>query len=308
MYISKTGGIIGAASIKRARPLRQTGSIPAARRIVLTMQQAGIFPVVVITGAEEDELRYQLTKDYVIFLAADDPEELPLFESVKIGLEYLFDKCEDVIFTPVNAPMFTAETILRLMKEEAEVVTPAFQGVSGHPVLIRDSAKKDIMDYDGDNGLRGAIHRIGDRRKRVQVDDPGILSLNQSDEGLNDQVPLHNQSLLHPSIQISLGTDNMFFNDRLKLLLFLIGDMKNVKLACEAMAISKGKAWNMINALEERLGFSVVARQQGGKQGGRTALTPEGEDFLLRWQKYEEEVYQFSQDRYKDIFRFSQDR
>lgn len=302
MYISKTGGVIGTASKTRALPFRQTGTIPAVRRIVLTMQQAGIFPIVVVTGADEFELRYQLTKDHIILLEAEDPNENYLIDTVKAGIRYLEEKCENVLFTPVNAPFFTADTIVRMLNQDGELVTPSYHGTPGHPVLIRDCVKQEILAYSGEEGLRGAIRLLGDRRKNVEVKDLGILSLSPSDENLPMLSDTHTRSLLHPSIEISLGNENLFFNNRLKLLLFLIGDLKNVKLACEAMAISKGKAWDMINKLEDQLGYTVVARQQGGKRGGKTSLTDAGEAFLMRWQQYEEEVYQFSQDRYRKIF------
>ena len=103
--INRTGGVIGAASKKDAMPLFQVGTIPIVKRIVITFQQAGIFPIVIITGTQEEEVKYQLSGYGVIFLKLEDCEQPKLFESVKTGLEYLEGKCERVMFTPVNAPM-----------------------------------------------------------------------------------------------------------------------------------------------------------------------------------------------------------
>lgn len=50
MFVSNVGGIIAAASKESAHPLRKTGKIPAIKRIVLSMQQAGLFPIVVVVG------------------------------------------------------------------------------------------------------------------------------------------------------------------------------------------------------------------------------------------------------------------
>jgi len=55
MKISRISGVIAAASKKDAEPLLQIGTIPIIKRIVISFQQAGIFPIVVVTGAEEDE-------------------------------------------------------------------------------------------------------------------------------------------------------------------------------------------------------------------------------------------------------------
>ncbi len=302
MYISQTAGIIGAANPKRANPLRRIGEITAVKRIVLTMQQAGIFPIVIITGAEEDEVRWQLAGDNVIFIPAADSESPSLLQNVQIGIRFLIGKCDSILFTPVNAPLFTAQTILKLCSTDADIATPSFRKESGHPVLIRNEVFPEVFSYKGANGLRGLFHSLDSRRIRVPVPDAGILSLNLEDEPLMEHVPEHNQALLHPSVRISLGSETAFFDSRLKLLLFLISSLQNVRLACESMAISKGKAWNMINALEEKLGFPVVTRKQGGRNGGRTSLTIQGEEFLLRWQKYEEEIYRFSQESYHTLF------
>lgn len=48
------------------------------------------------------------------------------------------------------------------------------------------------------------------------------------------------------------------------------------------MAISNGKAWTILNDLEKNLGYAVVERKQGGKQGGKTYLTEEGENYFWK--------------------------
>lgn len=107
MFVSNVGGIIAAASKESAHPLRKTGKIPAIKRIVLSMQQAGLFPIVVVVGADDYESRYQLNNLNVVFLILEESDEKrELFHSVKAGLSYLQDKCLSVVFTPVNAPMF----------------------------------------------------------------------------------------------------------------------------------------------------------------------------------------------------------
>lgn len=67
MFVSNVGGIIAAASKESAHPLRKTGKIPAIKRIVLSMQQAGLFPIVVVVGADDYESRYQLNNLNVVF-------------------------------------------------------------------------------------------------------------------------------------------------------------------------------------------------------------------------------------------------
>lgn len=149
MNISPTGGVIAAASKKDALPLLQIGSISILKRIVLSFQQAGIFPIVIVTGTQEEEVKHQLSGCGVVFLHNDDCEEPELFASAKIGFSYLEHKCRRIVFTPVNVPMFTSGTLRTLMDQEGDVLIPCYEGVSGHPILISQSILPDILSYEG---------------------------------------------------------------------------------------------------------------------------------------------------------------
>ena len=95
----------------------------------------------------------------------------------------------------------------------------------------------------------------------------------------------------------------MFLNSRLKLLLFLIADLQSVRQACLHMGLSYQKAWDMINRLEQETGYAVVIRQHGGKNGGKTCLTEQGLRLIRAFQRYEDEVSTFAQQRFETLFR-----
>ena len=50
------------------------------------------------------------------------------------------------------------------------------------------------------------------------------------------------------------------------------------------------KAWKILNRAEADLGVKLVERKSGGKQGGGSHLTPEGEDILNRYENFQKEV------------------
>lgn len=302
MHISRVGGVIAAASIKVAVPMLRVGSISIVERIIITFQQAGVFPIVVITGVDEDELRYRLSGYGVIFLPNEQAEAPPLFDSVKIGLRYLQGKCDRVVFTPVNVPMFTPDTLTQLLLAEGEVVSPSCGGRAGHPVLLSGGIIPRLLSYGGENGLRGAFAALGLQRTFVSVNDRGILINVHNEQELRSRLAEHNHAILHPTVHLSIEREAAFFNGRLKLLLFLISDTQNVRRACAAMGLSYSKAWSMINALEQELGYRVVARMQGGSHGGGTHLTEQGAAFLLAYQRYEEAVFHFAQEQFQTMF------
>jgi molybdate transport system regulatory protein len=66
-------------------------------------------------------------------------------------------------------------------------------------------------------------------------------------------------------------------------LLGVIDKTGSVREAVNKMGISYSKGWKLLSQLEEYLQMSVVARQQGGKGGGKSALTSEGAQFLKKY-------------------------
>ncbi len=305
MKISRVGGVIAAASKKDAEPLLKIGTIPIIKRIVISFQQAGIFPIVVVTGAQEDEVKYQLSSYGVIFIHNENCEQPELFDSVRIGLQYLYGKCDRIVFTPVNVPMFTPDTLNRLLATEGKIVTPSYQKKCGHPIVLSESVVPEIIAYTGTGGLRAAISSMADRRTFVPVNDQGIFISVRDCRQLEAQLAEHNRALLHPMVQLSLQKESIFFNTRIKLLLYLIYDTHSVRSACDRMALSYGKAWDMLNKLESETGYPVVERKHGGRRGGNTTLTSKGLKFLKTWQQLEDNIFRFAQNEFNSLYRNS---
>lgn len=301
-----TGGIIVAAgkTSRKNEPysLLKIGSITAIKRIVLSFQQVEISPIVVITGYRAEEIEHDLADYGVIFLRNQQYENSQMFDSAKIGLDFLQNKCDQVIFNPVNIPMFTPETIKKLMECGEKLISPSYQGKSGHPLLVSSELIPKILKYDGDMGMRGAIQNIGLERKWMDIEDEGILQDTDDIDRLDQLLEKHNQHILHPFIKLSIEKETLFFNARTKLLLILIRDTNSVRSACRHIALSYSKAWSMLNRLEQELGYAVVERKHGGSNGGKTYLTEEGIEFLEKYQQFEQNVRQYAKDEFDRLF------
>ena len=63
-----------------------------------------------------------------------------------------------------------------------------------------------------------------------------------------------------------------------------------LSLTREKGSLSASKAWKILNRAEADLGVKLVERKSGGKQGGGSHLTPEGEDILNRYENFQKEV------------------
>ena len=301
-----TGGVIAAVrkifEKDKSEPLLKVGSISVIKRIVLTFQRAGIYPIVVVTGYESYEIERDLASFGVIFLKNEDYENSQMFDYAKMGLDYLKDKCDQVIFNPANIPMFSPGTIESMLNYNQKVVSPSYNGKSGHPILIDSELIPEILEYEGDMGMRGAIQKIGVERKWVDVEDEGILHNTDDIHRLDYLLEKHNKDMIHSFIKISIEKESLFFDSRTKLLLLLIQDTHSVRNACRQMALSYSKAWNMINYMEKELGYEVVERKHGGKNGGKTYLTKEGAKFLEKYEVFEENVRQFAKNEFDRLF------
>jgi molybdate transport repressor ModE-like protein len=301
-----TGGMIVAAGRRVERretnPLLKIGSITVVKRIVLTFQQVGISPIVVITGHKAEEIEHDLADYGVIFLRNEQHENSQMFDSAKLGLGFLHNKCDQVIFNPVNIPMFTPDTIQRLIECGKKVVIPSYQGKSGHPLLLAAELIPRILQYNGNHGMRGAIQELGVSRHWLEIDDEGILHDMDDIDRLDLLLKKHNQQILHPFVRISIEKEALFFNSKTKLLLLLIQHTRSVRSACRHIALSYSKAWKMLNQLEQELGYAVVERKHGGSNGGKTYLTQEGLCFLERFQQFEENVRRYAKQEFNKVF------
>ena len=302
MYISNTSGLIAAASIKHSRPMLQVGDISILKRIVITMKQVGIFPIVIMTGVDYYEVQYDLFRYGVIFLKMEHPEDIQMIESLQYGLKYLQGKSRRVMVTPVNVPMFTPETLLHMMRTEGGIVKPVYHNKGGHPLLISQELVPDIMERTWENGMKSVLDYYWKEVRSIDVDVPGVLMSIHNESELHNHLKYHNNAILHPGITLTIEKEKAFFDSRIKLLLYLIADTHNVRKSCERIGLSYSKAWVMLNSLEKELGYKVVERSHGGSRGGRTRLTDEGMKLLQDFQVYEEDMSRYAYERFADLF------
>ena len=72
--------------------------------------------------------------------------------------------------------------------------------------------------------------------------------------------------------------------------------------AYKDMKMSNSKAWKILNRAEEDLDMPLVERISGGKDGGGSKLTQEGEELLEKYEKFIQEMNEYAGARIKEIF------
>ena len=284
------------------KPMLSIGSISVAQRVIATLSQAGVSKIVMVTGYNATILERHLSGNGIIFLRNENYETTQMFDSVKIGLSYLLDKCDKVLFTPVDVPLFTAKTVRAILDSGAPLAVPMCEGKQGHPILIANSLIPEILGACGEMGLKGAMDRCSVPLMRIDVEDPGTIHAADTPEDFSALVEYHNSQLVRPVVSVSLAREKPFFDSKCAMLLMLIDETKSVRAAGQRMQLSYSSCWNTIRTLESQLNDSLIERSQGGPGGSTSVLTPMGKDLLERYIAYEKHLKEQASDLYEAYF------
>ncbi len=79
----------------------------------------------------------------------------------------------------------------------------------------------------------------------------------------------------------------------------------SINRAAKEINISYRKAWGYIKAMEERLGFKLIERQVGGRNGGGATLTEAARKFLGKYEELERGLRENVDERFRIIFKDS---
>ena len=302
----KKGAVIVASGLSRRTgefiPMQKLGSISTVRRVVSTLQQAGAEPVVVVTGNQASLLERELSKTGVVFLHNKEYKTSQMFDSAKLGLEYIKDKCDIVFFTPSDAPLFTEQTLAKLLESDAEIAIPVCQGRQGHPVLMKTSVISKVLSCESDDGLRGAMYASGAEIARVAVEDEGVLFFTEASGGFDELVEQHNRQLLRPEFALRLAREDVFFGPEEARFLGLIRDTGSVKLACAQLGLSYSKGWMLLKRINSGVGAPVVESIQGGTGGGCTELTEKGHWLMESFAAFDSDCREYAKKSFQKHF------
>jgi molybdate transport system regulatory protein len=81
---------------------------------------------------------------------------------------------------------------------------------------------------------------------------------------------------LKQQLQLVTREDDIVINEEGFTLLTEIKKEQSIVAASRNMGISYRKAWGLLREIEYVLGFQLVGKHRGGKEGGKTDLTAEG--------------------------------
>ncbi len=188
-FYTPTAGILLAAgeSLRLGRPkqLVEWQGQPLVRRAAQTALQAGLAPVVVVTGAFAAEVQAAL-HDLPVQVVFNPDWPAGQSTSLRAGLAVLPERARAALFLLSDQPYLTPELIQALTRRHAEtqavVVAPRVNEYRANPVLFDRCAFPELLTLQGDAGGRQIIARYAveyvdwpDERILLDVDTPDDL-------------------------------------------------------------------------------------------------------------------------------------
>lgn len=196
----KTGVVIVAAGMstrmQEFKPLMKIENIAIAEYVVNNFQRAGVDNIVMVTGYRGAQLKKSLDYLHIEFVDNENYENTEMFESAKLGLKYLENRCDRVMFCPVDIPFVSDRTVKAVLNSESDIAIPTCCGQSGHPISISGKLIPSILAFDGKRGLKGAIEASGGAIEYIEVNDQGTLMDADTKEEYQRLVNFYNEHLM----------------------------------------------------------------------------------------------------------------
>ncbi len=140
---------------------------PYVERVAVTVGYRGDEVAAALCGRFGDKTAFARNPDYAL---------TDMLRSVQLGLKEL-GECDAFFLLPADMPLIPAsvyEALIAAFDDSADVIYPVFNGRRGHPPLIHARLIPDILDYEGDGGLRAILS--GRKIKEVEIPHEGILT------------------------------------------------------------------------------------------------------------------------------------
>ncbi len=113
---------------------------------------------------------------------------------------------------------------------------------------------------------------------------------------------MSNNKPLHPIVTIRLYTEEKCFGPGVAELLFRVREMRSLRSAAMSMNMAYSKAWKIVKASEDALGFKLLLSTTGGQHGGGAVLTEEGSALLDAYREYVADVKAVAQKLFDERF------
>ena len=179
----KAAGLIAVAGqssrMGAFKPLLPIHGKPMIAHTADVFLRAGVTDLYVVVGKYGEDVIRALSGYHAAFLWNHDYAQTEMFASVQLGLRAIRDtgKFDGAFLLPGDMPAVPSQVLRSLLgsleTSENDVVFPSDGTRRLHPPLIRSKLFDSLIDYSGEDGLRGAFRALNARIGYVVTSDAG---------------------------------------------------------------------------------------------------------------------------------------
>ena len=300
----KIGALVVTTGLPRisgvAALLSQVGTVTAGQRMISAFQCVGVSLVGLVVGPEDKKAERQFSQNGVVFLRCE--KQTDYFQGICHGLSFMLEKFDRVFLVPGDTPLFLPKTAEALLGSTANIAVPESSYINGYPILLDKKGMEFILSQKDFETAQRAVRESGLSVEAVRVNDSGIMLKCADMTHKKRLIQKHNAQLARPVAEVTLCTGSPLYDARLSMLLHLVDDTRSVRDACSLMQISYSAAWNLLNQVEDELGFPLVTRIRGGSTGSGSVLTERGRALMDAYDRYVQQLNQEAQNLFKAYF------
>ncbi len=102
--------------------------------------------------------------------------------------------------------------------------------------------------------------------------------------------------------KVILKNETDFWGPGMLELFLRIEKLGSIHMAAQDMHMSYSKCWKLIKRAEKELGYPLLIRRTGGKNGGSSQLTEEGKNFIDSYSALQHEIQETSDRIFRKYF------
>ena len=157
------GVILGAGGSKRMGQPKQLinwQGVPFIAQVAINALEAGLMPLIVVTGADQDIIKEAL-KHLPVHFVHNPNWAAGMSSSMQAGLRELPQNCDIVMFLlsdqPQISPLLIRQLLERYARNQGQITAPLVGAQRGNPVLFCRATFNSLMQVQGDKGGRGVF-------------------------------------------------------------------------------------------------------------------------------------------------------
>jgi CTP:molybdopterin cytidylyltransferase MocA/HD superfamily phosphohydrolase YqeK len=170
--------------MKQFKPLLTIGGDTLTDRVISLFSRYEI-DIFLVTGWQKEKLLAGIRNTGIRIIENPDYAS-GMFTSIQAGVKRLDTNYQGFFVLPVDIPLVRPSTIRKLLEnfqpQSRDILYPVCLNKRGHPPLIPSNLIPEILNWNGQGGLKAVLQRNEDKAREIEVADENILLDLDTDE------------------------------------------------------------------------------------------------------------------------------